>query len=101
MRATLNPTVGMQKGKLWGFEFEHVIVATLVFIFSNTILLTFRFPLYWSWILSIGILIGLRLSAVGKKIGYLSFLLAWMRLPHIYLGKAKRGLQDGHHGLRL
>jgi hypothetical protein len=95
MSAVPNPTVHMHNGKLWGFEFEHVIAATTVFILSNAILNSFDLPLIISWVMAGVVLLSLRFLSITKKSGYLGFLMAWILLPHLYLGSAKRKTRHG------
>lgn len=91
MNVTINPTIHMKKGKLWGFEIQHIISAAIMLIVSNIFLNIINAPLILSWVFAIVTLLALRLLSLGKKAGHLGFLVCWLKDPHLYLGVTPKG----------
>ena len=81
----------MKKGKLWGFEIQHIISAAVMLIVSNIFLNIINAPLVLSWVFAAVTLIALRILSLGKKAGHLGFLMSWLKDPHLYLGITPRG----------
>lgn len=86
MQFVHNPTIHLKKGKLWGFDVQHILLSIGVLVVCNVLLGFFDLPLFISWVAGLSSLVILRIVSSGKKAGHLGFFIQWLSQSHIFLG---------------